>query len=163
MRDSMTQNSVGIPDIAGWDVGAMAIERGVSRLLVSLTLAPLSELGLPDGRRADIFAVAGDGTMTIIEIKSSVADFRADSKWPDYRAHCDQFYFGVDAAFPIDILPVDVGIIRADRYGGDIVREAPSHPLSAARRKALLLRFARAGSLRFLRVRDPDAAIPETS
>jgi hypothetical protein len=145
------------------DSGALAIERGVNRFLVSLALAPLSELALPDGRRADIFAVAADGTITIIEIKSSVADFRSDSKWPDYRANCDRLYFGVDAAFPIEILPEDVGIIRADRYGGALLRDAPVHPLSAARRKSLLLRFARVGAVRLLRVRDPDAAIPETT
>lgn len=161
MRGFMTQNSVGIPDVAGWDVGATAIERGVSRLMLSLALAPLSELALPDGRRADIFAVAGDGMITIIEIKSSVADFRCDSKWPDYRANCDRLFFAVDGVFPIEILPDDVGIIRADRYGGHVMRDAPMHPLSAGRRKALLLRFGRAASQRLLRLRDPDVAILE--
>jgi hypothetical protein len=155
--------SVGTAEVKCPEGGALAIERGVNRLLISLALAPLSELALPDGRRADIFAVAADGAITIIEIKSCVADYRSDSKWPDYRAYCDRLYFAVDAAFPIELLPEDVGIIRADRYGGALVREAPVDPLSAARRKSLLLRFARVGALRLLRVRDPDAAIPETT
>lgn len=156
-------NLMRIDTESGADAGAVAIERGVNRLLASLALAPLSELTLPDGRRADIFAIAANGMITIIEIKSCVADFRSDSKWPEYRAYCDKLYFGVGAAFPVEILPPDVGIIRADRYGGDIEREAPPHPVSSARRKALLLRFARTGALRLLRVSDPDAAIPETT
>jgi hypothetical protein len=28
-----------------------------------------------------------------VEIKSSVADFRADQKWIDYRLHCDRLFF----------------------------------------------------------------------
>ncbi len=156
-------NSVGSDGETRSDAGALAIARGINRLLVSLAVAPLNELTLPNGRRADIFAIGADSTMIIVEIKSGVADYRCDSKWPDYRTHCDQLYFGVDAAFPVEILPLDVGIIRADRYGGAIVRDAPVHRLSPARRKALMVRFARVAALRLVRVYDPEAAIPEAS
>ena len=43
--------------------------------------------------RADVIALCGAGKLTIVEIKSSVADFRADRKWPDYRDFCDRFFF----------------------------------------------------------------------
>lgn len=46
--------------------------------------APLAEMSLPDGRRADIMAMLPDGGFAIIEIKSCAADFHADRKWPSY-------------------------------------------------------------------------------
>src|ERR1700730_7259569 len=47
------------------------------------------------GRRADIVALATHATIHIVEIKSSVADFRADTKWRDYRASCDRLFFEI--------------------------------------------------------------------
>jgi hypothetical protein len=105
--------------------------------------------------------VAANGEIMIVEIKSSVADFRSDQKWPEYCAYCDRLYFAVDAAFPVDILPQAPGLILADRYGGCVMREAQSHPLAPARRKALLLTFARTAATRLLSVRDPDISISE--
>src|ERR1035437_1989838 len=67
---------------------ALFVARGTRRLLRALGFATVAELALPSGRRADIVGLAADGTIIIVEIKSSIADFRADSKWPDYRAHC---------------------------------------------------------------------------
>jgi hypothetical protein len=84
----------------------------------------------------------------IIEIKSGVADFRSDQKWSDYLAFADRFFFAVQPDFPNDLLPAECGLILADRYGGEIIRTAASHPIAAARRKAITLRFARLAAIR---------------
>jgi hypothetical protein len=53
------------------------------------------------------------------------------------------------------VLPTDEGLILADRFEGAIVREARVRPLGAARRKAMLVRFARASASRLQMVTDP--------
>lgn len=135
---------------------ARDIERGASRLLWSHGLASVAELPLPDGRRADLVAIAANGRIAIVEIKSCLADYRSDNKWRDYLAYCDAFYFAVDQNFPSLVLPGDTGLIVADRYGGAILRPAVDHPLAPARRKAMTLRFAKAAAGRLLALRDPD-------
>lgn len=135
---------------------ARAIERGVARLLRAHDYASVSELPLPDGRRADVVGLAADGRIIIVEIKSCLADYQSDGKWPEYRAWCDALYFAVDAGFPRDVLPPDTGLILADRFGGIFERAAPAHPLVAARRKSMTLRFARAAAARLHAMRDPE-------
>src|SRR5947208_494807 len=79
----------------------------------------------------------------------SRADLRGDAKWPDYLDYCDQFYWAVPAGFALDLfetegfLPERTGLIVADRYDAEVLREAPTVPLAAARRKVETLRFAR--------------------
>ena len=108
--------------------------------------AVLAELPLGNGRRADLVAIDRAANITIVEVKSGRADFMADHKWLSYLPYCDHFYFAVDRDFPLDLLPQEQGLILADRFAGEIVREARLHPLSAARRKAMILRFARAAA-----------------
>ncbi len=148
-------DNAGLEPADGALAQAAAIQRGVVRLLASYAMATVSELPLPDGRRADVVGLGADGTILIVEIKSSVADFRADGKWPEYRAYCDRLYFAVATDFPRALLPDDTGLIIADRHGGSFERDAPSHPLAAARRKVMTLRFARAAAARLARMRDP--------
>lgn len=121
---------------------------GVVRLLNDAGYRVLAEVSLSNRRRADLMAVDRQGRFAIIEIKSSVADFRADRKWREYVAFCDLFFFAVGPDFPRTILPVEEGLIVADAYGGAIVRPAVERPLSAARRKALMLKFARTAAAR---------------
>lgn len=135
---------------------ALAIARGTGRLLLSLGLASLAEVPLPNGRRADLMALSPAGDITIVEVKSSIEDFRADQKWPEYREFSDFLLFAVAPDFPLEILPPDTGLIIADRYGGEIQRPAPEHRLPAARRKAMLLRFARIAALRQQALADPE-------
>ncbi len=135
---------------------AREIWRGTGRLLRELGWSCVAELGLSGGRRADLAALSRTGDIWIVEIKSSLEDFRADNKWLDYLEHCDQFYFAVTSSFPRDVLPDDTGLIIADRYGAEIIREAPEHRLSGARRKAVALRFARTAATRLHRLFDPD-------
>ena len=66
---------------------ALAVARGTTRLLHSLGFSVVSELPLASGRRADLVALDTGGDVWIVEIKSSIADFRADQKWIEYRLH----------------------------------------------------------------------------
>jgi hypothetical protein len=88
---------------------ASCLQRGVRRFFAQLGQCSLPEVGLPNGRRADVVALSPDGCLTIVEIKSSVADFRADRKWPDYRPFCDRFYFAIPHEVPCDIIPDHAG------------------------------------------------------
>jgi hypothetical protein len=134
---------------------AFAIARGTARFLHALGYSVVSELPLPSGRRADLVALGGDGEILIVEIKSSVADFRADQKWSDYRLHCDRLFFATVADVPRAIFPSGTGLIIADAFGAAIVSEAPEHRLAAARRKTVMLRFAHAAALRLQALADP--------
>ena len=78
----------------------LAVCRGACRLMRQAGHSVLLEVPLPDGRRADIFAVGRGGEITIVEVKSSIEDWRVDIKWPDYLDWCDQLYFAVPVDFP---------------------------------------------------------------
>jgi hypothetical protein len=135
---------------------ALFIGRGTRRLLRNLKFSTLTELPLASGRRADIVALASDASIVIVEIKSSIADFRADAKWPDYRAHCDRLYFAIPDGVPAAIMPADAGLIIADAFGAAILREAPEHRLAPATRRAMLMRFAHAAAHRLHGLSDPE-------
>jgi len=135
---------------------AREICRGAGRLLQAHGYAPLGEVSLANGRRADLIGLSEAAEIWIVEIKSCLADFRVDQKWPQYREFCDRFFFAVGPCFPRDVLPLDTGLIVADRYGGDILRPAPEHKLPGARRRALTLKLARAAALRLQAALDPE-------
>ena len=135
---------------------AIKVQRGTMRLLFHMGYSPLPEFALKTGRRVDIAGVNDKGHIIIAEIKSSLEDFRNDSKWQEYAPFADQFYFAVAEDFPLDILPADQGLIVADQFGGEIIREADEHPLAPARRKAMTLLFARKSAGRLLHLHDPD-------
>lgn len=135
---------------------ARGLSRGATRLLAQQGFAALTEVPLANGRRADILALGGGGEIRIVEIKSSLADFRADHKWPEYRDFCDRLYFAVTADFDAALIPEDCGLIRADAWGAALVREAPLLPLSAPRRRAVTLRFAVLAGNRLNNFLDPE-------
>lgn len=137
---------------------ARDIARGATRALAARGFRAIPELSLASGRRADLMALDEAGNIWVVEIKSSLIDFRVDTKWPEYREYCDRLLFAVAPDFPVDVLPEDTGLILADRYGGEIVREAPEHRLSGARRKAVTLRFVRVAAGRLMTLADPEAA-----
>lgn len=129
----------------------LAVTRGVARLVLDMGYAPLLEVGLPNGRRADVMALGPKGDILIVEVKSGLEDYRVDRKWHEYGPFCDAFYFAVAPGFPDGVLPDEPGLIVADGFGGAVVREAPVGPLAPARRKALTIAFARLGAMRTLR------------
>jgi hypothetical protein len=141
----------------------LSVTRGVCRLWRARACTPLLEVPLADGRRTDILVLANDGTIVIVEVKSSVDDFRVDGKWQDYLAWCDRFYFAVAAEFPHALLPQHTGLIIADAFGGEILRDDPRPPddcrLAPARRRTLTLRCARLAAERLQRLFDPQALL----
>jgi hypothetical protein len=133
---------------------AAEIVRGTRRLLGGLGFFGVTELSLANNRRADIAALGPSGEIWMIEVKSSIADFRADSKWPEYMPFCDQLYFAVANDFPQELIPDETGLIVADAFGGAILRDAPEDRLPAARRKAVTLRMARLAAQRLTQTAD---------
>ena len=124
---------------------------GACRLLRAAGMSVLVEVPLKNGRRADIMALARDGGIVIVEVKSSHEDFLADAKWQEYRPWCDLFYFAVPPGFDASLLPAEEGLIVADRWEGIIAREAARRTLPAARRRSLLLMFAHMAATRLHR------------
>ena len=128
------------------------LARGVTRMLSEHGLAPILEVPLANGRRADVMAITASGEVWIVETKSCEADYACDAKWPDYVEYCDRFFFGVAEEFPRDLIPEEAGLIVADGFGGAILRESPLRPLVGARRKAVTLLFARLAALRLTQI-----------
>jgi len=123
-------------------------------------------LKLPvDGRQSQTALAIARGTARLlhahgrcvvsVEVKSSIADFRADQKWQDYRAHCDRLFFATTIDVPCEIFPPDTGLIVADAFGAEFKCEAPEHKLPAATRKSMMLLFARAAAMRLQSLADP--------
>ncbi|MDH3229667.1 MAG: MmcB family DNA repair protein [Alphaproteobacteria bacterium] len=140
-----------IPDGPAGDLA-----RGVMRLFGDLGQSCLAELPLGNGRRVDVMALGRGGQLTVVEIKTTAADYRSDRKWRDYLPYCDAFYFAVPETFDRSLLPDGVGIIVADGWGGAILTASPEYKLAPARRKAVTLRFARAAGRRLMRLDGPD-------
>jgi hypothetical protein len=138
---------------------ALLIRRAAARLCIQLGWAPLHEVTLPNWRRADILALRPDGGFACIEVKSGLRDFLTDTKWPEYRDFCDALYFAVDADFPHDLLPREVGLIVAAELEAVLVRDAPVHRLAPATRRALTQRFATLAALRLAGVEDPGGVV----
>lgn len=138
-------------------IAAALLARGTCRALAQLGYASLIEFPLASGRRADILALGKGGDLIIVEIKSSVADFRSDRKWISYRDFADRLYFAVSNGFPLSLIPEECGLIVADPFGAALLRHGDLAPLAAARRRALTLRFARHAANRLHRQLDPDA------
>lgn len=129
---------------------ALAVRRGMQRLLHDMRHATLPELGLANGRRADIVSLTEKGEIWIIEIKSSIEDFRVDRKWPEYRAYCDRLFFATLRDVPMDIFPEECGLFLSDNYGAEMIRDAPEHRLAPPARKAMTLGFARIAAARLM-------------
>lgn len=124
------------------------VAQGALRLLRALGYGALTEVRLRTGRRVDLLGLGPTGEIVIVEVKSGIEDFRADAKWPLYAPFCDGLFFAVDETFPLALLPLEAGVMVADRFGGAIVREAPRAPLAPSRRKAMTLGFARLAAAR---------------
>ena len=135
---------------------APLLARGVTRLLAEHGYGTLVEFRLPAARRVDVIGLDRDSRFVIVEIKTSVADFRADQKWREYLPYCDAFYFAVPEGFPRVLLPVSCGLLIADAYGAAMVRPAVEMAMNKARRRHQLVRFALAASVRLNRVYDPN-------
>ena len=130
------------------------LARGAAAVLEAAGFAALREFPLGNGRRVDLIGLDEQGRIAIVEVKSSLADYRADGKWMDYLPYCDLFFFAVPEDFPLAVLEAAdttmerIGIMVVDSHAGAIRRRPRLHPLHPSRRKALTLRFARAAARR---------------
>lgn len=131
------------------------LQRGTTRCLASLGYGIISEMPLPNGSRADLVGLSATGEILIVEIKSCLQDYQSDRKWQVYRDYCDRLFFAVASDFPDHLLPEDAGMIIADAYGSAILREGPLFPMAAARRKAMMIAFARLAAGRLQLQLDP--------
>ena len=135
------------------------LARGVARALRGLGFVSVEEFCPAPGLRVDVIALGPKGEIWIIECKSCRADFTADRKWHGYLPWCDRFFWAVDADFPADLLPEGSGLILADAYDAEVVRMGAATPLAPARRKAVMLGFARHAAMRLQALRDPAGVI----
>ncbi len=134
---------------------AGAVARGVCRLLGDMGYATLVEMPLGIARRVDVIGLNRKGAFAVVEIKTRVAELRADRKWRYYLRFCDCFYFAVPSGFPQALLPDEGGVIVADRFAGAVVRRAPVQRMAPATRRAQTVRFARYAARRLRRLEDP--------
>ena len=125
--------------------------RGVSRLLLERGFSPLLEFTLPTGRRLDVAAISEAGEITAVEIKVSLADFARTKNGRNISTIATAIISRCRRISGRDACRPSTGLIVADRFGAAIVREAPHAPIAAARRKSLLIRFARTAAERFAR------------
>lgn len=135
------------------------IARGTCRLLQSHNFASLTEFVPSRGLRVDVMGVGPKSEIWIVECKSSRADFTSDHKWQGYLEWADRFFWAVGPEFPVDLLPESSGLIIADGYDGEILRMPNTTPLSPARRKKLLLKFARNAADRLNGFTDPKPGV----
>lgn len=133
---------------------AASVQRGVCRMLHNAGHMSIPEFQLASGRRADVLSIDRSGTIWIIEIKSSLADFQVDNKWPEYWNYCDQLFFARPIALDETIFPAETGLIVADSFGAEITRTPPVQKLSPARRKSVTLLAARTAAIRLQRLYD---------
>lgn len=147
-RDSLLQNNA-------WQLdGAKAVARGVARLFYRHDILVQSEVSLRNHRRADLMGLDAKGQIIIVEIKITKSDLLGDQKWKDYLDFCDRFYWALPPELDAtlleqqDFLPQRCGVIVADSYDAEIVRQASTHSLAAARRKVETMRLARRAMLR---------------
>lgn len=132
--------------------------RAATRFCALRGWAPVQEMPLPNGRRADILALLPDGGFAVVEVKSCARDFLSDGKWPEYRDFCDRLYFAVDLDFPQALLPEEAGLVVVDGMEATLLRDAPTHPLAPSRRRALLHRYAMVAAGRLAALADPAGA-----
>ncbi len=143
-------------------ISSADVARGIMRLFARNDIWCIPEMPLKNGRRADLMGIDAKGRIVIVEIKVARGDLLGDHKWPDYLDCCDRFYWGLAPCLdrsPLDgeaFQPEACGIIVADSYDAEIVRQAPLSPLSAARRKAQIEQLARAAMRRHTAMLDPD-------
>jgi hypothetical protein len=135
------------------------LARGVCRHLLAQGFVPVTELVPASGLRVDVMALGPKGEVWVVECKSGRADYRADRKWQGYLDWCDRFFWAVDADFPVDLLPEGTGLILADAWDAEVVRIAPEARLAPARRRAVMLTFARVAALRLQGLKDPGGTV----
>lgn len=110
---------------------AQRIKDAVTSYFRRKCMAVNAEVGLCQGGRlrADVLALAMYGDVTIVEVKSSVADFRADKKWRSYLDFCNKMYFAFTPAVyekVKDDIPKGIGIMLVSNFEDSLGRSRAS-------------------------------------
>ena len=143
---------------------AQEVARGIKRLFARNDIWCVEEMALPNNRRADLMGIDARGQIVLVEIKVARGDLLGDNKWPDYLDFCDRFFWGVPPVLdrsPLEtegFMPERCGVIVADGYDAEILRQAPLEPLAAARRKSQVEKLARIAMRRNTALIDPNCA-----
>ncbi len=143
---------------------AKDVARGIKRLFARNDIWCVEEMALKNNRRADLMGIDARGRIIIVEIKVARGDLLGDNKWPDYLDFCDRFFWGVPPGLdrsPLDsegYSPERCGVIVADAYDAEILRQAPLEPLAPTRRKAQVEKLARIAMRRNTTLLDPDCS-----
>jgi hypothetical protein len=104
------------------------IKRTIAKRFKRKRRAVYFELGLnrKGQLRADVFVLAMNGHVVVVEVKSSVADFRADKKMAGYLDYCNQFYLAVPESVYAKIqnrfTPAGAGVFILSDDGKSIVK-----------------------------------------
>jgi hypothetical protein len=106
---------------------AEAIKEAATSYLRSKMMAVNSEVGLCKGGRyrADLLALTFYGDTTVVEVKSSAADFRSDKKWHHYLEYANKMYFAMTAATYAkvkDDIPKGIGVMLASEVPDSLGR-----------------------------------------
>jgi hypothetical protein len=132
------------------------------------------ELGLNSwGKlRGDVLAINLRGHIVIVEVKSSKADYVADTKWTTYLPYCNQFYFvltpAVFTVIKADILskvkPLGAGILILDPHTGYLkcVLPAKNKLMKKKAKRLLTLRMAWRGGISKRNSRRKRQFLPKT-
>jgi hypothetical protein len=123
------------------------LKQVVAKYFTDKLMAVNFEIGLcKHGRlRADVVAVNMRSEISIVEIKSSVADYRSDKKMLGYLKFCDKFYLGLAQEVYDKIchlVPQGVGIFIIDGSTTWIKKRATSHSVDPETRLNLVTRMA---------------------
>jgi len=143
---------------------AKEVARGIKRLFARNDIWCVEEMALPNNRRADLMGIDARGQIILVEIKVARGDLLGDNKWPDYLDFCDRFFWGVPPGLdrtPLEtegFMPDRCGVIVADGYDAEILRQAPLEPLAPARRKSQVEKLARIAMRRNTALIDPHCA-----
>jgi len=98
-----------------------------------------------DGRQSDTALAVARGTRRLLRR----LDYSTLTELPLLTGRrADVVALAMDAT-------IIIGLILADAYGGDILRQAPEHRMAPATRRAVLMRFAHAAAHRLHRLSDP--------
>lgn len=145
---------------------AKTIRKEVTKFLTRKGLSCHYEVGLNKwGKlRADILSFNYKDKMIVVEVKSSLADYKTDKKWQDYLKFSTQFYFAFDSDFPLtkeiikEIKSTGAGILVVDLESNiklyrsnstKTIASAKVRQIDEADKFAIIARLAyRAGKLR---------------
>ncbi len=127
---------------------AHAIKTLLARRFKKARRAVYFELGLNrrGQYRADVLSLSMAGHVIVVEVKSSVADFKSDKKMHNYLDYCNQFYIACQRSvyerIRFDIPGAGVFIVADDLSRIVKVLPAKNRDLADTVHRSLLIRAA---------------------